>query len=50
MEINYSCSAAGGVRIEIQDAKGQAIAGFTLADAKELIVKYFKTGTIAGIN
>jgi hypothetical protein len=37
LEINYSCSAAGGLRVEIQDAKGQAIAGFALADAKELI-------------
>ena len=25
------------MRVEIQDAKGQAIAGFALADAKELI-------------
>ena len=37
LEVNYSCSAAGGLRVEIQDAKGQALAGFTLADANELI-------------
>ncbi len=37
LEINYSSSAAGGVRVEIQDAEGQAIPGFSLADARELI-------------
>lgn len=37
LEINYSCSAAGGVRVEFQDASGQAIPGFALADSMELI-------------
>ena len=31
VEINLGCSAAGGFRVEIQDGKGQAIAGFGLA-------------------
>lgn len=32
LEINYSTSAAGQVRVELQDAAGKAIPGFTLAD------------------
>lgn len=36
LEINFSASAAGGLRVEIQDAAGKAIPGFTLADSKEL--------------
>ena len=34
--LNYSTSAAGGIRIEIQDEDGQPIPGFALADAPEL--------------
>jgi hypothetical protein len=32
LEINFSTSAAGGVRIEVQDAKGTPIPGFALDD------------------
>ena len=31
--INYSTSAAGGIRVEIQDAEGKPIPGFTLAES-----------------
>ena len=34
--INYSTSAAGSVRVEIQDATGAPLDGFTLADCPEL--------------
>ena len=34
--INFSTSAAGSVRIEIQDADGNPLPGFTLADSHEL--------------
>lgn len=34
--LNFSTSAAGGVRVEIQDAEGKAVPGFTLADAETL--------------
>ena len=36
LSLNYSTSAAGSLRIEIQDAAGQPIPGFSLADADEL--------------
>ncbi len=32
LEINLSTSAAGGVRIEVQDAEGKPLPGYTLAD------------------
>lgn len=34
--LNFSTSAAGGVRVEIQDAEGKAVPGFTVADAETL--------------
>jgi len=34
--INFSTSAAGSVRVEIQNNQGQPIEGFTLADSKEI--------------
>jgi hypothetical protein len=34
---NYSTSAAGGVQVEIQDAAGQPIPGYALADADPLV-------------
>ncbi len=34
--LNMSSSAPGGVAVEIQDAAGQAIPGFTLAECREL--------------
>ena len=37
LEINYSTSAAGGIRIEMQDPKGQPIPGFTLDECPEII-------------
>ncbi|MEW6303567.1 MAG: hypothetical protein AB1705_08860 [Verrucomicrobiota bacterium] len=35
--LNFSTSAAGSVRVEIQDAQGKPIPGFALADATETI-------------
>jgi hypothetical protein len=37
LEINYATSAAGSLRVEIQDAAGKPIPGFTLADCPEII-------------
>ncbi|MBN1347397.1 MAG: hypothetical protein JXQ73_32205 [Phycisphaerae bacterium] len=37
LEINYATSAAGGIRVEIQDAAGKPIPGYALADAIEII-------------
>ena len=34
--VNYSTSAAGSIRVEIQDASGQPLPGFTLPDSAEL--------------
>jgi hypothetical protein len=34
--INYSTSAAGSVRVEVQDEQGQPLPGFGLAEAREL--------------
>jgi hypothetical protein len=36
LEINFSTSAAGTLRVEIQDASGQPMDGFSLADCAEL--------------
>jgi hypothetical protein len=36
LELNYSTSAAGGLRIEIQDPAGAPLPGFALAEAEEL--------------
>lgn len=35
--LNFATSAAGGIRVEIQDASGKPIPGYTLDDAVELI-------------
>ncbi|WP_406697886.1 hypothetical protein V5E97_03445 [Singulisphaera sp. Ch08] len=35
--LNFATSAAGGIRVEIQDANGQPIPGFTLAESVESI-------------
>jgi hypothetical protein len=37
LEINYSTSAAGEIRVEIQDENGKAIPGFTLDDCQTII-------------
>lgn len=34
--LNFATSAAGGIRVEIQDAEGQPFAGFALADSHEV--------------
>ena len=34
LRLNFSSSAAGGIRLEIQDEGGRAIPGFTLADSQ----------------
>ena len=34
--INYATSAAGGVRVEIQDREGKPLPGFRLVDSREL--------------
>ena len=36
LELNYSTSAVGSVRVEVQDADGAAIPGLTLADCTEM--------------
>lgn len=35
--VNFSTSAAGGIRVEVQDAAGKPIPGFTLAESVETI-------------
>jgi hypothetical protein len=37
LEINFATSAAGSVEVELQDASGQPIEGFALADCQEQI-------------
>jgi hypothetical protein len=37
MEINFSTSAAGGIRVELQDSGGTPIPGFTLGECTEMI-------------
>ena len=37
LEINYSTSAAGSLRVELQNALGKSIAGFTASDCPEII-------------
>ena len=34
LTMNFATSAAGGIRVEIQDASGEPAPGFTLADAE----------------
>ena len=35
--VNYATSAGGSMRVELQDAAGKAIPGFTLADCRNLV-------------
>jgi hypothetical protein len=37
LEINYSTSAAGSVKVEIQDEQGRPVPGFSLSDASEIV-------------
>jgi hypothetical protein len=37
LEINYATSAAGGIRVELQDASGKPVPGLTLEDSQEII-------------
>jgi hypothetical protein len=37
LEINFETSAAGGIRVEIQDEDGKPFAGFALNDCPEMI-------------
>ncbi|MDQ2947690.1 MAG: hypothetical protein M3Y27_17440 [Acidobacteriota bacterium] len=37
LELNYATSAAGSIRVEILDAAGKSIPGFSLSDAQEII-------------
>ncbi|MBX3238661.1 MAG: hypothetical protein KIT80_07755 [Chitinophagaceae bacterium] len=37
LEINYATSAAGYVKVEILDAKGKPLPGFTVSDSREII-------------
>ncbi len=37
LDLNFATSAGGSVRVELQNANGTPIPGFTLADARELI-------------
>jgi hypothetical protein len=37
LEINYSTSAAGEIRVEIQDENGKPIPGYTLEESQAMI-------------
>ena len=37
LELNFVTSAAGGIRVEVQDENGKSISGFALADCPEMI-------------
>lgn len=37
LELNFATSAAGSVRVEIQDANGKPLPGYALSDSRELI-------------
>jgi len=54
LEINYSTSAAGEVRVELQDASGKPLPGFALADCEPIygdhiarVVKWKSAGNLA---
>jgi hypothetical protein len=50
--LNFATSAAGSVKVEVQDAEGRPVPGFSLADCEELIgnrierVVSFKGGSL----
>jgi hypothetical protein len=37
LEVNFATSAAGGLRVELQDESGKPIPGYALADCPEII-------------
>ena len=37
LEVNYSTSAAGSIRVELQDADGSALPGYGLDECRELV-------------
>jgi hypothetical protein len=37
LELNFSTSAGGGIRVEVQDESGKPLPGYALSDSKELI-------------
>lgn len=37
LSLNFATSAAGGIKVEIQDADGQPLSGYALSDAVEMI-------------
>ena len=37
LSLNFATSAAGEIKIEIQDANGKPVPGFTLAECREVI-------------
>jgi hypothetical protein len=37
LKLNFATSAAGGIKVEIQEANGQPISGFALTDSSEVI-------------
>jgi len=54
--LNYSTSAPGGVRVEVQDAAGRPVPGFALEDSAELVgdqieraVRWKGAGDLAGL-
>jgi hypothetical protein len=46
LEINYRTGAAGSVRIEIQDAAGVPLAGFTAAECPEIVGDEIERGVV----
>jgi hypothetical protein len=54
LELNVATSAAGGVRVEVQDEAGRPVPGYALADAVEVVgneigsVVRWKSGTDVG--
>ena len=54
LSLNFSTSAAGSVRVELQDLNGKALPGFTLDDCEETFgdalqrTVYWKTGSDVG--
>jgi hypothetical protein len=56
LELNYSTSAAGSVRVEVQDENGRPLPGLGLADCSDLIgdeverVFAWKTDALAGLS